>query len=456
MYFLFLLLFGILFNDSLSLLVEKLNSGFVLENIGYVTPIRGKYIFEIIFDASTVSTGFLKEIETNMTNECNVFKSAYRDHADLSLKCDQWKIVWSEKKKQYMDVYNSVFDQSFKILKSKKRRDLNWFSEYFGSYVGDWYFNTVFGLMSHDDRRRQDQINSKFSSSIVDVYLKINRSAIFSEKLAENMNKNTAILNHVSAQLRKVMMKNERYNTIDSLMEISNELFTLCFARLVALSDITRDLQKGFLSPKLVKDSDLIQEMKTVSLDINEELYINTTISDYNKILSLKKFGARWINKTLHILLPIPVIDRDIFELIKIHPVPQVKNDIAMAIDITTDYMIVSKDKSRYSKISKNNLLTKNGDCLIFEDRFYCEGITTFRTEEKSCIKNILTEKNSSICKLRAASITDALVIPIKPNTFIITVPRRIQAKLVYTNRTVINLFFEGSTLIANEAASTY
>lgn len=433
MKFLSLFIFGILTNDVFSFQVSKLNSRFILDDIALVSQIRGNYIFEIIVDARTVSTHFLKESRINVSDECEKFSKTYQDDQGLKVKCDQWMKVWNEKEEQYMYTYNSVFDKDFKILES----------ESVGSLIGDWY----------EDRLRQDQINGKFSSNILDIYHTINGTIIFPHEVAVNVNKNTEILSHLSERLSNSLMKRERYDIICSVMNIANELYTLQYSKLLILNEITSDLQEGVLSSKLIKDSDIIQEMKSVSLDVNEELYINTTINDYNKILSLKKFGARWHNKTLHILLPIPVIDKDILEVKKNYPVPQLKENVVKTIDITTDFVIVSKDRSRYSLLPQN-FFGNNGNCIRYGDRFYCEGINTFRTEEKSCIKNILTERNSSLCKLKAEIITDALVVPLKPNTFIITVPRRTQAKLVYTNGTVKNLFFEDTTLISNEEAS--
>lgn len=456
MRYIFVIIFSIILNYFLSfgLRVEKLNSGYLLENIAKVTPIRGKYVFEIILDANTVSPDFLKEIQSNVTKECEIYSTTFADER-LYLKCNQWIKIWEEKVKQYMNMYESIFDQDFKVLKSRKRRELNWFASNIGSHFGNWYHKSVFGIMSHEDRVRQDKINSLYSTDIIGMYKKLNRSVIFSHKMAEDINKNSEILSDLIDAFSKNMAKTVRFHATYSIMDLSDELFNLQYMRLSDLNEVTRDLQKGFLNPKIIKDSEIIQEMKGVLLDVNEELFIDTRINDYNKILSIKKFSAAWQNKTLHILLPIPVIDKDVLDVIKIHPVPQINDNIVMTIDVTSDFIITSKDRSRYTKISQNNFLLKNGDCLSFEDRFYCERLSTFWTEEKSCIKNILSKNESSKCKIKAATITDVIVIPIKSNTFIITVSKRTQAKLIYTNRTIINLFFEGSTLMTEEVAAT-
>lgn len=434
--------------------VKKLDAGVFVDNIGIVRNIRGMFWLDVNLNTSSINIDFLEMYREIVTTECEKDLLSKLAERGLKFKCEQFKTLWSKKEEQFMFIYNNMFNNNLEVHKLRKRREteleVNWFGKYIGGKVGDYIYRPLFGVMSSSDREFQSNFNDKVLVNMIDVYNKLNENIDFTKEARSTLNNHTDAINNLSTTLRNTVYTQERFQIISSMIDVANGLYSIQFRKLKILDEIVTDLQRGFLNPKLIKDSDLLEEIKNkLQLDDNEELY---TI-DYNNIVSLKKFSAEWQNKTLHIIIPIPIIDKGTYAIKKIHNVPQIHENVVMMTETTSDYLIVSNDNSHYATVSKN-FLRDSDKCIRVKKQFYCEDITVYQTEKESCIKNILTKGDPSLCNLKAVVISDALVVWLQTNTYILTVPKKTEATMVYANFTVKKLVIENSTLISENENS--
>lgn len=457
MFSLFLSIFAFLINSSLSLNVEKLNSMYVTEHIGFLTPIKNKYFAQIVIDGSSYSRDTINKIHSEVIRQCANFSLNYENEDISESKCHLFKEMWLKKIEKFNNIYDATFIEQFQdidlIIKQRQRR--GFWKTHIGSKIGDNIHNPLFGLMSYEDWKFQEEVNNKLMNGIEITQKLLNDNINETLSIANNMNENAKILNQLSRNFSSNIEKQQKYFNLCAFIDYSNDLYDLYISRLIEFNDLISDLLKKNINLNLIKNSNLMNIMKNYTMNENEKFFINPFENEFRKFLIIKDFIVKRNQKIIHITIPIPIIEDTKYEVIKVHPIVQIKDNIALVKELPHDLIIIENITSNYAKISENELLRINGKCFKYDEIYFCNGVTTFETKNQSCIKNIILNEKLSSCKTKSAKVKDIIITPLKVNTYIISVSNPTNATLQYSNKTVVDLIFDKSSLVTNDIDST-
>lgn len=152
MFSLILIIIGLLLDFSSSLRIEQIKSPYLIENIGFLAPIKNKLlIIELVIDGSGLSRDFVDTINTIILEKCDKHQTKYSEEA---FTCNLYKGTLKEIK---MQKYNKLYDDIFVTLlesiddsdvseKRRRRRRFSWKNDV-GYIFGDWIYSPLLGLM---------------------------------------------------------------------------------------------------------------------------------------------------------------------------------------------------------------------------------------------------------------------------------------------------------------------
>lgn len=135
------------------------------------------------------------------------------------------------------------------------------------------------------------------------------------------------------------------------------------------LLDTITDTYHGRLNPYLITSKQMQDQLSIISSHVSNDvtLPINNIHVDLSKMFKLITSKARMVTDYLIFELRIPLISRDVFEIFKIIPIPQQKQDRMISIKPLSNYVAINLKKDTYITLSENGIRS----CLVADGGVY-------------------------------------------------------------------------------------
>lgn len=278
------------------------------------------------------------------------------------------------------------------IEKRKRRAPLGFLAKYL--------YKPIFGFMDEEDAEFfSNKINSLISNqktqsivlenhlSIVKQFIRITNETmdqfrINIEMLGDYINNYTAITSHIEKEFKQ-HTNFEYISELTSLVSANHERMTR-----IIRSSLRNTLQGDFT--ELIPHEQLKRDLLDISENIDESIFmIPKELKYIQQITSIK---AAVKGKRLLIEINIPIINKSIYNLHKIIPLPMYRNNETIIFDIKNQNYLVDNQTKTYIPIDPLDLQNCK---IIFYNALLCFPQTEMYFEsQNNCESNILFEQD--------------------------------------------------------------
>lgn len=127
-----------------------------------------------------------------------------------------------------------------------------------------------------------------------------------------------------------------------------------------------------------------------------ENLLFEPTLENYHNLIQESKTKAYLADKTIKIIVEIPILKKDNVDLYEAINLPVLRNDQGFIFDIQNKYLFVSTDKEAYSINPNLN------DCKKFDEYYVCKEMIMYNTMKRDdCVLNVYMRRSIENCKMK-------------------------------------------------------
>ncbi|XP_041985300.1 uncharacterized protein LOC121737693 [Aricia agestis] len=177
-----------------------------------------------------------------------------------------------------------------------------------------------------------------------------------------------------------------------------------------SILDTVTNIYNGKLDFHLISPSQLRNELSVISAQIPKDLAIPVDNLHLKDLYNLLQVRAKYSSKYLIIEIRIPLIERDVYELFNLIPVPRSLNNVMINVQIISEFAAINLKKDSYVTISENDLqscIRRNPEMILChirnpiyhlkDDHNLCETIPNTRTCKtvRNHCKNVWKELKS-------------------------------------------------------------
>ncbi|XP_047986323.1 uncharacterized protein LOC125226394 [Leguminivora glycinivorella] len=180
------------------------------------------------------------------------------------------------------------------------------------------------------------------------------------------------------------------------------------------LLDTVTDIHQGRFNPHVLTPEQLINELSAVASNLPRDvsLPIDNLHTDLRKIYNLLKVKARMMDDVLIFEIRLPLVSRDIYELLRIIPIPKRTGNKITAVIPVSEYVSINMKKDMYIPVSENDIRA----CTISSDSYFCyikKPVYQLKGDNSFC------ESDKSGCKTASTTCTNNWIESNALNTYI-------------------------------------
>lgn len=266
----------------------------------------------------------------------------------------------------------------------------------------------------------------------------------------QQINFNAGVLNKTIHKLHILIKRNKEYRFEQIISFTVNKLMIQADRKINAMRevfDILKDTNNGFFHPKLIDLKELVNVTKRYKLKDSQTFPFDLKYLDKNlfsKIIDVSSFENK---NDIFVKISMPLIAKAHFKLMKLHPLPYFHNSSIMSYVETPEGFVVVDD------VTKKYMVLNNLDkCKKIKEIHYCKRLNRFHNDEKTCVSQILKERNNfSFCNRKMVKTDSVLIMEInEENSFIISVEKEVSA-IVVENGISRKLKLTGNSVISSK-----
>lgn len=424
--------------------VVPLEPGIYYENIGEMKIAENKWTLVLNFDLNDINTNVdqTKLVFTKMTRYCSNLRSFGQDSClkdikigrDLIIRLDNDKHRINEllgktrMKRGLFDVIGLGFKFFFGTMDSSD-------AEKIGSQLLDLNENKI-----ETDNLLKNQIQ------IIDDTFKmanntLNHVMYNDEIMKENSKSIIKILKSM-----KEMKTIERDNNFQKLKNFFHILYDITNNDLQNLERFLIDIHSNILNTKVISFTKLLNEIKKVENNIpkEQELMLDIDNPDIEVFFKFLKLGYMYNEEKMFVIIQIPLIYRQTYKIMNLHPVPICKENNCISMEISNDIYGITETNENHVKIDKQ-YFEKN--CKLMSKTFYCSNINIlYKNIEDSCETAIIFQNKPNVklyCKEKSFQLNSKLIVKLyNENSYLIINPieEKVILKCKEDKNIIINL----------------
>lgn len=353
------------------------------------------------------------ETAKSFENNCNFFcfnKKFHTNDICLNFKSASEKIL-NEFESDTYNILKLIEGQN--NLRNKRELSKN---------LGDIIY-TLFGTISLNDITKwysniKNMIkNGRNSQHIVGNKMMITPASTNEAILLDK--KTFEATTEVSNNIKKIRhyITSDRDNFNDENMEkiIKNQILNLetiynqYSLELMRINQILHFAIQGKLHPLVISSAQLLEEMKTIKLNLpsNLDIPVKLDLSDMPEIFKIMQTTIVRNNDIIMFINTIPIVSSTLYNLYNIIPNPMlIENNIYMLIKPRIKYLALTIDQEYYVNLDQNEL------SMCYDTKHFkiCKNLVTQRvTTSDDCEINLITNVKlaniENVCKFKYTSI---------------------------------------------------
>jgi hypothetical protein len=425
--------------DAYSL--KEIQPGIYSETLGNVLKIDEKLQLFFKLDVNELNTEWnqLKRIKLQIE------KIAFKENINY--------MHYVETSTIYLEQLKEKIDSLLKFKRSKRGA-----IDVIGSGI-----KFLFGTMDAKDR---ESIQNKLSEIKNDFYEeeKLNSKLTFlTEKtlanvatLAASCNKNNKLANEIVVRINyleteeNILIRNQK--TAIFIQELQGVFWFLkeeLEAKIANVEQMFEDFHNGLINTRLITYQDILNNLKDYKLrNGNMILPFDILKTNINKMKELLTFGVITNEERLYVVYAVPLISNEKFTMMKAFPVPEIRDEVAIALNVPNEFVIFDKNHEKIALIKEEKLEIM---CKKIENDYFCNDLVVFDKSRSDCLHQIFFNDLTAIrrsCESRGLKLKHTVLIKTtRTDTFIVLSPKTEIGKLV-TNNEVVKLEFKGTQLL--------
>lgn len=291
-------------------------------------------------------------------------------------------------------------------------------------------YHWAFGLMdAHTAKEYDEKINELQNETVRVQKLITNQTMLFSKSIELSKN----IYYEIEANMKKVSEKmidywDETSQQINKLKNMDRIMELIQLAKLIIMEHQRLSQQLlGYLESvnsgkivQIVPLEKLIHDLVILEscLEETESLPINVGIDNPMHIFKFSKIRASLYGERIIIEVIVPAIERQMFVIYKVVPIPIIINNYTMIIKTTMDYVLLNDRGCEYIKIANEEysraIVNMANERIIIEPKDDSH-FDFLNNCEINILMNIKERKIAQLCNLEIISTTNYF-IPIIPH----------------------------------------
>ena len=262
-------------------------------------------------------------------------------------------------------------------------------SDFFGLLDGRYSarIESVLKTVKENQNHNLDLI--KHHTTIIDQTLKIVKDN--DESIKRQFNEINEQLFNIAASI-STNSKNIEFNNFISFLILALQRYR---ENQMAIHTVLKQFKKGEINPLLITPQELEKELVSVQKEVSPNYKLPSLyFEDLENLLDVAVVHGE---SCLMFHIEIPLLDRNIFEMYKLIPVPTLKDKKLVAIKPTTDMIAINSAKREYYMMSASEFQK----CKSIRDMFICDEKEAVHkiTKRSHCeIQLYLNQNAASFC----------------------------------------------------------
>jgi hypothetical protein len=339
-----------LFTPNESYKIEYLQPGVYTEKIGNLKLVLNHA--EVWYNLN------MNEIDTNW-NKIVKFDNDIRKFCvenDLGKQpCEIIRDVNVQKLNELFNLRNQIFS-----LHSRKKRGL---INGIGTLI-----KFLFGNMDANDQKRIDaRLQKQFKNSentskkVEKIENLMTKSINEVDKIVQSCFSNNSIFSRINENFKEIEKREniaarrvKKGFLLDAMIYAFDEFVSKEKTQLTNIIDTLINFSIGNFHSPILNSNQIIMDISKGNFDTDEFISTVHSNSSLKELKEITRFGAAKINDNFYIIIVIPLVSRETYEIFEVLPIPKIENDIAKTLKIDNSLMVIDKHREKSFKIDKS------------------------------------------------------------------------------------------------------
>lgn len=226
-----------------------------------------------------------------------------------------------------------------------------------------YYAETVNTIKSNEIRIKNGmqenvKIMTKLSKQVIDV-------GAIQNVTGNKINEIISSINLMNKEGKQIQETNSIHSYFNEIINKINFKIMQLEIEIEQILDSLLFIQNGVIHPRVIEPLQLLDELNQLHLD--NSLLFEPTIENYANIIKEIEIKAYVKNQEIIVLLQIPIVTKEEFDLFEIIAIPKIVTNGLVLIDVPDKFLTIKRDKELYNL--KNNL----EDCKEINGNYICK-----------------------------------------------------------------------------------